>query len=77
MIRELDSIALTRDLPEHGLKEGDVGRVVFRHGSGEAYEVEFIAGDGTTLAVLTLDAGDVRSLGPGDTFHVRTESRTR
>lgn len=72
MIRELDSIALTRDLPEHGLQEGDVGRVVFCHGSGEGYEVEFLAGDGRTLAVLTLEAVDVRPLGPRDKFHVRT-----
>lgn len=74
MIRELDSIALTRDIPEHGLERGDVGRVVFRHGSGEAYEVEFLAGDGTTLAVLTLEADDVRPLGRNDTFRVRTAS---
>lgn len=74
MIQELDSIALTRDIPEHGLERGDVGRVVLRHGSGEAYEVEFLAGDGTTLAVLTLEADDVRPLGRNDTFHVRTAS---
>lgn len=74
MIQELDSVALTRDLPEHDLKEGDVGRVVFCHGSGEAYEVEFLAGDGSTLAVLTLEADDVRALGRSDTFRVRTAS---
>lgn len=75
MIRELDSVALTRDVPEHGLKAGDVGRVVFCYGSGEAYEVEFLAGDGSTLAVLTLEGEDVRALGPSDTFRVRTASK--
>jgi CMP/dCMP kinase len=29
MIEELTSIVLTTDIPEHGLKEGDIGTVVF------------------------------------------------
>ncbi|MBI2163747.1 MAG: DUF4926 domain-containing protein [candidate division NC10 bacterium] len=28
MIRELDTVVLTHDIPEHGLKRGDVGAVV-------------------------------------------------
>lgn len=72
MIRELDSVALTRDLPEHGLKRGDVGRVVYRYGSGEAFEVEFLAGDGSTLGVVTLEDDYVRPLERADTFHVRS-----
>ena len=28
MIHELNSVALTRDLPEHGLTVGDVGTIV-------------------------------------------------
>lgn len=72
MIRELDSVALTRSLPEHGLKRGDVGRVVHRYDSGEAFEVEFLAGDGSTLAVVTLEDDGVRPLERADTFHVRT-----
>jgi hypothetical protein len=71
-MRELDSVALTRDLPEHELKAGDVGTVVLCYGAGEAYEVEFLAGDGATIAVLTLASDDVRPLGPRDVFHVRT-----
>lgn len=72
MIKELDSVALTRDLPEHDLKAGDVGRVVFCYGPGKGYEVEFLAGDGTTLAVLTLEAGEIRALERSDTFRVRS-----
>jgi len=64
------------DHPEHGLEEGDVGKVVHRYTSGEAYEVEFLAGDGTTLAVLTLECDEVRPLGRSDTFHVRTAETT-
>ena len=33
MIRELDSVVLTVDLPEHSLKKGDVGTVVLGHGA--------------------------------------------
>lgn len=74
MIEELDSVALTRDLPEHGLECGDVGRVVHRYDDGEAFEVEFLAGDGSTLAVLTLEADEVRPLERSDVFHARTGS---
>ena len=28
MIKELDSVVLTTDLPEHGLKQGDIGTIV-------------------------------------------------
>lgn len=74
MIRELDAVALTRDHPESGLEAGDVGRVVFCYTSGEAFEVEFLAGDGSTLAVLTVEKHEIRPLERTDTFHVRTES---
>lgn len=32
MIHDLDCVVLTEDLPQHGLKSGDVGTVVFEHG---------------------------------------------
>jgi len=40
MIRELEMVVLTRDVPEHGLKKGDVGAVVHRYADGVAFEVE-------------------------------------
>jgi len=72
VIQELDSIALDRDLPTHCLRKGDLGTVVFCYPAGEAYEVEFLRGDGATIAVVTLPAGDLRPLGPRDIFHVRS-----
>ena len=39
-INELDCVALTRDLPEHGLMRGDVGTAVLVHGEGVAFEPE-------------------------------------
>jgi hypothetical protein len=58
-IREQDAVALTRDVPAHGLKRGDVGTAVLVHGNGEAFEVEFVGYDGRTVALLTLERDQV------------------
>ena len=70
-INELDPVALTTDLPEHGLKRGDVGTVVLVHGNGAGFEVEFVGYDGHTVALLTLERGQVRPLQAGDIPHAR------
>ncbi|MEK7685277.1 MAG: DUF4926 domain-containing protein [Verrucomicrobiota bacterium] len=70
-IKELDAVALTGDLPEHGLKRGDVGTAVLVHGDGEAFEVEFVGYDGQTVALLTLEQAQVRPLRAGDIPHAR------
>ena len=62
MIKELEQIVLTKDLPEYGLRAGDVGTVVLVHQEGKGYEVEFVALDGETLAVTTLLADQVRAI---------------
>ncbi|MGH9197930.1 MAG: DUF4926 domain-containing protein, partial [Acidimicrobiia bacterium] len=41
MIRELDTVVLTEDLPEHGLKRSDLGTVVLIHAAG-GYEVQVL-----------------------------------
>jgi uncharacterized protein DUF4926 len=64
VIREFDSVVLTREKPDHGLKSGDVGTVVHRYKDGQAYEVEFVTGEGRTVAVLTLLAGEVTEARP-------------
>ena len=53
VIRELDRVVLTTNLRKHGLKRGDVGTVVLRHGS-RGYEVEFMTLDGQTVAVVSV-----------------------
>jgi hypothetical protein len=70
-IKELDAVALTADVPEHGLRKGDVGAVVMVHGGGEAFEVEFVGYDGHTVALLTLDLAQVRPLRSNDIPHAR------
>lgn len=70
-INELDAVALTRDLPEHGLMRGDVGTAVLVHGNGEGFEVEFVGYDGRTIALLTLERDQVRPLDTRDIPHAR------
>ena len=60
MIKELDTVVITVDLPERRLKKGDVGTVVLLHGSA-GYEVEFLTLGGDTLAVVSLSKDQVRS----------------
>ena len=62
MIKELDTVVLTEDLPEHRLQKGDLGTVVLLH-SADGYEVEFMTLDGQTLAVVSLVPKQVRSVG--------------
>ncbi|MBE7550249.1 MAG: DUF4926 domain-containing protein [Anaerolineales bacterium] len=63
MIQELERVVLTTDLPEYGLKEGDVGTVVLVHQGNRGYEVEFVTLDGETVAVVSLSAGQLRPIG--------------
>ena len=71
MIEELDIVVLNRDMSENGLVAGDTGTVVHCYADGLAYEVEFLAADGDTVALLTLEKDDVRPLQAGEIFHVR------
>ena len=71
MIKELDTVVLSRDLPDHGLKQGDIGAVVHCYKDGDAFEVEFITGHGQTVAVVTLYIKDVRLMEDEEILHVR------
>jgi hypothetical protein len=73
-INELDAVALTCDLPEHGLVCGDVGTAVLVHGPGTAFEVEFVGYDGHTVALLTLERAQIRPLQTDDIPHARALS---
>ena len=71
MIRELDTVVLKHDLSEHGLKSGDVGAVVHRYSDGSVFEVEFVAAEGRTVAVITLSRDDIRPMSKDEILHVR------
>lgn len=71
MITEHSMIVLNKDRTADGLHAGDVGAVVHIHGGGRAYEVEFVDGAGTTIALLTLKSSEVRPIEAGELLHAR------
>jgi hypothetical protein len=71
MIHELDTVVLTHDVEEYGLKQGDVGAVVHCYKDGTAFEVEFVTAEGRTIALLTLTATDIRPMANKEILHVR------
>ena len=66
MIKELDVVTLTRNIPEHGLSKGSHGAVVHCYKDEQAFEVEFVAESGETLALLTLEKADIQSVKDAD-----------
>jgi len=61
MIKELDIVTLTRNIPEHGLPKGSQGAVVHCYKDEQAFEVEFVTESGETLALLTLEKADIQA----------------
>ena len=75
--RELDTVALSRDLPEHNLRRGDLGAVVHVLGP-DLYEIEFVRASGVTEALVSLGSTDLRAVGDADLLSVRPATpRTR
>ena len=72
--KELDTVVLNRDLPEQGLRSGDLGAVVQVYDT-DAIEVEFVTASGRTQALVTLTTRDVRSVSDEDLLSVRTLKR--
>ena len=70
MIKELDTVVLKRNIKEHNLVRGDVGAVIHCYPS-DGFEVEFVTGEGTTAAVLTLASDEIRPMGKGEILHAR------
>ena len=71
MIKELDSVVLTADLPEHGLARDDIGTVVLVHEGGKGCTVEFMTLAGHTIAVVTLLANQIRQIAKDEIAHAR------
>ena len=71
MIKELDSVVLMSDLPEHGLTKGDIGTVVLLHEGGRGCTVEFMTLAGKTIAVVTLLANQIRQIAKNEIAHAR------
>ena len=75
MFNLLDTVVLDRDLPEHGLRRGDLGAVVDLH-APDGLEVEFVLASGKTQALVSLRHADVRAVGDADLIAVRDLKRT-
>jgi len=72
---KLDTVVLTRDLPSHSLREGDLGVVVELY-DPDGLEVEFVTASGKTEALVTLNVADVRSVDDSDLVTVRRFRRS-
>jgi len=71
----LDNVVLAKDLPEHGLRAGDLGAVVETY-SPDGLEVEFVTASGQTKALVTLKVDDVRPIADSDLIAVRSLERS-
>ena len=79
-LAEFRRVVLRRDLPEHGLRAGDVGVIVEHYpataDNGEGYELEFVSATGQTIAVVSVPAAAVREASPHEVLSVREVART-
>jgi Domain of unknown function (DUF4926) len=73
--KTLDTVVLNRDLPEYGLRKGDLGAVAHVY-EPEGLEVEFVTASGRTEALVSLLASDVRAVGESNLVSVRTFRRS-
>jgi len=71
MYKLLDTVVLDRDLPEHRLRNGDLGVVVQVY-EPDGLEVEFVTASGKTQALVTLNVKDVRRVQDSDLIAVRS-----
>ena len=72
-------VVLTTDLPDEGLRAGDVG-VVVEHYPGradvpEGYELEFFAATGQTIAVVSVPAEAIREASGHEVLSARERAR--
>ena len=61
-MNEHKRVVLTTYLPSEKLATGDVGTIVRVYRDGQALEVEFVALNGETLTVVTVEQSQVRPI---------------
>lgn len=74
--RVLDTVVLERDLPDHGLRKGDLGAVVEVY-EPDAIEVEFVTASGRTAGRQGAAPGYGESDSVDDEWYLRTLSSMR
>lgn len=73
--RVLDVVVLEKELPERGLRRGDLGAVVQLY-EPDGLEVEFVTASGRTEALVTVNVRDVRPVADDDLVAVRSYRRS-
>ena len=71
MIAEHSLVVLDCEPPHERLNRGAGGTIVHIYEGGRAYEVEFVDGSGHTVALITVNADDVRPIAAGELLHAR------
>jgi hypothetical protein len=71
MFQEHQRVVLLGSILASALEPGDVGTVVHVYAQGVAYEVEFVALDGQTRAVATIESDLIRAVTNRDMTHTR------
>lgn len=71
----LETVVLIRDIPEHGLRLGDLGAIVETY-TPNGLDVEFVTASGRTQALVTLTEHDVRPVEDHDLIAARSLERT-
>lgn len=69
-LRELDTVVLLRDLPEHDLRRGDLGAIVTVL-APTRFSVEFVRVSGHTHALIDVESADIRAMEGTDIPAVR------
>ena len=68
-------IVLLKDVPEKGLKKGDIATIVEHHpadSSEDGYSLEVFNAIGDTIAVVTAQESDIESLKEDEILSVRS-----
>ncbi len=73
-------MALSVDLPAHGLRRGDVATLVEHHpgrpGQEDGYSLEVFNAVGETVAVVTVGESQIEPLTANELLHVRPLAET-
>jgi len=70
-----EEVVLKNDIPEKGLRKGDVATVVEHHpvpGGEDGYSLEIFNALGDTIAVITVPESSIESLTENEVFSVRS-----
>ena len=71
----LETVVLNCDLPDRGLRKGDLGAIVHVY-EPDGLEIEFVSAAGRTEALVTVNENDVRAVSDNDLITVRQLDRS-